>query len=112
MNLPLFTLRKKTIVVTAVVLLFVFGLFALKTNSRREDPEFTIATCTINCDWPGATAEDVENLVTDALEEAVDTMDEVDEITSTSYSGFGPSAEAVAARGSAPSSVASETHRG
>ena len=73
MNLPLFTLRKKTIVVTAVVLLFVFGLFALKTKSRREEPEFTIATCTINCGWPGATAEDVENLVTDALEEAVDT---------------------------------------
>ncbi|MFT7617413.1 MAG: multidrug efflux pump subunit AcrB [Planctomycetota bacterium] len=87
MTLPEFALRKKPIVLAAVSLLMLWGCMATMKNSRREDPEFTIRTCVIATIWPGATAEDVENLITDPLEELIDVLDEVDVIRSESSSG-------------------------
>ncbi|MEO9592010.1 efflux RND transporter permease subunit, partial [Rhodopirellula bahusiensis] len=59
---------------------------AALTMPRREDPEFTLKICVVSARWPGASAEKMEELVTDPLEEAIDGIEEVRLIRSTSSS--------------------------
>lgn len=88
MNLTKFALEKRTIVIAFVVVFLLWGLYVFKNISRREDPTFTIRTALISTSWPGATAEDVENLITDLIEEEIQAVDEIEEIESTSYVGL------------------------
>ncbi len=85
--LPEFAVRHRTMVITIVSLVVVWGLFAFQTMPRREDPEFTIMTCVVTAQWPGASAEKVEQLITDPLEEALDSIEEVDTLRSMSING-------------------------
>ena len=55
---------------------------------RFEDPEFTIRTAQVITQYPGASPEEVANEVTDALETAIQQLQEVDEISSTSSAGL------------------------
>lgn len=63
------------------------GLFAYHTMPRFEDPEFTIRTAQIFTAYPGATPTEVADEVTEKLESAIQQMQEVDEIRSTSSAG-------------------------
>ena len=70
MNLPQFALKNKPVVI-AVVAIFVFnGINVFLTAPRSEDPEYIIREAVIATEWPGATAEQVEKLVTDRIEVA------------------------------------------
>ncbi len=64
------------------------GWHAYRNMARFEDPEFTIRTAVVVTRYPGATAEEVANEVTEALETAIQEMEEVDEVTSTSSIGL------------------------
>lgn len=87
-QIPVFAMKNKTIVMTIVGLLLVFGTYSFFQMPRREDPKFTIMSCLVTTQWPGASAEDVESLVTDPLEEILDGIEEVDIIRSTSTIGL------------------------
>ena len=63
------------------------GIDAYRNMARFEDPEFIIRTAVITTSYPGATAEEVANEVTEALESAVQTLEEVEKVTSTSSLG-------------------------
>lgn len=52
-----------------VVLLMVAGVFAYLNLGQKEDPEFTFRTMVIRTLWPGATAQQMEQQVTDRIEE-------------------------------------------
>jgi len=86
-NLPTFALKHRAVFIAATVLAMIWGVMSFYTMPRREDPEFTIRACQVLTDWPGATAEDVELLVTDPLEQAVSDLDETRRITSKSLNG-------------------------
>ncbi len=88
MNLSRFALHRRAVVLAMVVALLLAGLQSFRTISRREDPEITIRTCKIITLWPGASAEKIEDLVTDPIEETVYTIDEVKEVTSQSRIGM------------------------
>lgn len=64
------------------------GLFAYNNMPRFEDPEFTIRTAQVFTQYPGGTPTEVADEVTEKLETALQQMQEVDEIRSTSSSGF------------------------
>ncbi|MCR9199221.1 MAG: efflux RND transporter permease subunit [Planctomycetaceae bacterium] len=87
-NLPEFAIRNKSVVVSIVIMLVIAGAYAFQTMPRREDPEFTIMTCTVTTQWVGASAVDVEELITDPLEEVLDGIEEVDVLRSTSTNGL------------------------
>ncbi len=87
MNLPRFALRFQALVITIVALLVVWGIYAYCTMPRREDPEYTIRTCTVTVSWPGASAEKVEQLITYPIEEALSSLDEMDYVKSTTTAG-------------------------
>ena len=87
MNITAAAIRYNRVTLVAVLALFVSGLSAYVQLPKAQDPGFTIRTATVTTPFPGASPERVEQLVTDAIEEKIQEMPEVDEITSESISG-------------------------
>ena len=88
MKLTEFCLDNRTTTLTLTVVLIVAGLGAYQDMGRLEDPEFTIKDALVITQYPGATAEEVEEEVTDEIETAVQQMAQLDEVTSVSYRGL------------------------
>lgn len=76
--------------VTAVLLLMVLlgGVSAFFDLPRDEDPGFTIRVAQVVTQFPGASPQRVEQLVTDKLEKAIQEMPELDYVTSESATGI------------------------
>lgn len=75
-----------TLVLTVVIL--GAGVMAFQGMSRLEDPEFTIKDALVVTPYPGATAFEVEEEVTDEIEIAVQKLGQLDEIESRSVPGL------------------------
>lgn len=75
---------------TWIIVLFCLlgGLWGLNSVGRLEDPAFTIKQAVIVTPYPGATAEEVEQEVTEVLESAVQQMGQLDTVTSKSTPGL------------------------
>ncbi len=78
--------NRVTIVVLLVVL--IAGLLSYFNLPRSEDPGFIIRTAQVVTNFPGASPDRVEMLVTDKLEKVIQEMPEIDFISSTSKSGI------------------------
>lgn len=87
MNLAAIAMKHRPVVYTLVALLTVWGMFTFVTMPRREDPQFTIRTCVVSTRWPGVPAIKVEELITDKIEEELDTIEEIDYLTSETTTG-------------------------
>jgi multidrug efflux pump subunit AcrB len=87
MNIAAYTLRKRTIAWLACLLLLIGGYLAYQQLGRFEDPEFVIRQAVIVTPYPGALPAQVAEEVTDAIEGAVQQLQEVKEITSVSSLG-------------------------
>lgn len=79
--------RYSRLTILAVILLTAAGLGALLTMGRQEDPTLIERYGTVITAFPGASAERVEALVTEPIENAVHELAEMHETTSTSRSG-------------------------
>ena len=78
--------RVVTLVLTAVLLLA--GASSYENMSRLEDPEFTIKDALVMTPYPGASAQEVEQQVSDYLEIAVQQLGQLDEVLSKSDRGL------------------------
>jgi multidrug efflux pump subunit AcrB len=87
-NLSAWAIKYRPIVLTLVTMLMAWGVISFFTMPRREDPEYTVRTCAVTTSWPGATAQKVEELITKPLEEAIDRIDDVDVVFSTTRTGL------------------------
>jgi multidrug efflux pump subunit AcrB len=63
-----------------LLLLVVLGLSALPTLERETFPEFAPQEVQVTVPYPGATPEDVEQAICKRIEDAIDAVNEVDEI--------------------------------
>ncbi len=88
MNLAEFSLNNRIFILTLTFAGIGGGLLAFNSMSRLEDPEFTIKDALIITPYPGASAEEVEQEVTDALELAVQQLGQLDKIESRSDRGL------------------------
>ncbi len=79
--------NKTTIYVMIVVLLFL-GIGAFFSMPRENFPEVNETKIYVSSMYPGNTAEDIEKLITDPLEDKLKTVSNVVEITSTSQEDF------------------------
>jgi multidrug efflux pump subunit AcrB len=70
-----------------VIICFLGGLVALGEIGRLEDPSFTIKQAMVVTSYPGASAEQVEQEVTEPLETAMQQMSQVHKVTSISKPG-------------------------
>ncbi|MGB2078465.1 MAG: efflux RND transporter permease subunit [Vibrio sp.] len=87
MNLSTFALRQKTFVIFFTVLMMIAGIYSYFDLGKLEDPSFTVKTAVIVTMYPGATASEVENLVTDKVEEEIQTMGSLWKLRSLSRPG-------------------------
>ena len=88
MNIAEFSINKRLITFVFTVVLLVGGTQAYKGLSRLEDPEFTIKDALIITPYPGATAREVEEEVTDLIERAAQTMGQLKWVRSKSDPGL------------------------
>ncbi len=70
-----------------IAMIGVAGLYSFLKLGRAEDPSFTIKTMTVTVVWPGATAEQVQQLVTDRLEKRLQDLPHFDHATTVSRPG-------------------------
>ncbi len=83
-----FTLRNNRTVLVMYAMAMLVGVATFLTIGRLEYPEFTIRSAQVLTYYPGRTTIQVEEEVTEPLEQAIRQMAEVDEIRSTSKPGL------------------------
>ena len=81
-------LRNGRFLVLSIALLLVAGLAALSTLPRTEDPRVMNRLAVVLTAYPGATAERVEALVTEPIENEMRQMPEIQDIWSNSRPGL------------------------
>jgi multidrug efflux pump subunit AcrB len=67
-NLSALAVRERAITLFLLISISAAGAFAFLQLGRAEDPAFTIKVLTVTAAWPGATAEEMQNLVAEPLE--------------------------------------------
>lgn len=82
MNIPRFALNNRVIVWMLVAGMMVWGLWTYNTISRREDPEVKISYAIVYTIWPGKGAEDIERMVTTKLEDQIEKLGTIKNLTS------------------------------
>ncbi|HEX7374198.1 MAG TPA: efflux RND transporter permease subunit [Steroidobacteraceae bacterium] len=70
-------------------LLIAMGLSALSKIPRSEDPEFHVPIPTVVVVYPGADPVDIERLVVDPIEDAINELDDIKRMDSRSMDGVG-----------------------
>ncbi len=88
MNIAEFSIQKNVITWFVTVLLVVIGAIAFTQLSRLEDPEFTIKEALVTTPYPGASAAEVEEEVSNVIEKAVQELGQVDWVESCSSRGY------------------------
>ena len=82
-----FFLSRRAFTILAMVSLLVAGAYSLVAMPKESTPEIIIPIGVVSTVLPGATAADVESLVTDKLEPAVRNVANIDKVTSSSRGG-------------------------
>lgn len=88
MNIARFSMKRSTTSWMLLLILLLGGFVALQNIGRLEDPEFTLKQAMVITQYPGATAQQVEEEVTYRLENAIQELSYVDHITSVSQPGL------------------------
>jgi multidrug efflux pump subunit AcrB len=84
-----FAVRRWQFTLVAFALLAALGLNAFFSTPRSEDPHFPLPIVIVQAVLPGAEPSEVEQLVVDPIEQALDGLDSVSQIRSTSQDGVG-----------------------
>ena len=88
MNIANYFMRNRTSSWLLLVLLLIGGSVALQGLGRLEDPEFTLKQAMIVTSYPGASALQVEEEVSQRLESAIQELEYVRHVTSISKPGL------------------------
>ncbi|HNV88352.1 MAG TPA: efflux RND transporter permease subunit [Methylotenera sp.] len=88
-NLSEWALKHQTLVLYFMLMLTISGFLAYTKLGQSEDPPFTFKVMLVRTSWPGASAVEVEQQVTDKLEKKIQEVPNID--FSSSYSRPGES---------------------
>src|SRR6185437_14732652 len=83
-----FFIHKHNFTVFLVIVLLLSGLYAITAIPKESTPDITIPLGIVITALPGASAADVERLVTDKIESGVLGVEHVSKVTSTSAEGI------------------------
>jgi len=88
MNITKISLENNRVTILMIVVIFFLGLVGYTQLSRDAMPSFTIRTCQVITQFPGASPERVEKLVTDRIEKVIQEIPELKTVTSESRTGL------------------------
>jgi len=83
-----FALKNPVSVIVLAVLLFIVGLVSFKSMRREAFPEIKIPYIFVTTVYPGANPPEIENLITQKIEDKLDGVDGVKQMTSSSNESF------------------------
>jgi multidrug efflux pump subunit AcrB len=106
-NLSSWTLRHQALVIFILALVTLFGVLSYGKLAQSEDPPFTFKVMVIRTVWPGATARQVQEEVTDRIARKLQETPDVDYLRS--YSRPGESTLFFTIKDGAPPSQVPET---
>ena len=86
-NLSGWALKNQALVFYLLCSLLLAGIFSYTQLAQKEDPDFTFKVMTITLHWPGATAREIEQQVTDQLERKLQQTPWLDNVSSYSRAG-------------------------
>ncbi|MCD4760414.1 efflux RND transporter permease subunit [bacterium] len=72
------------VVILLIISIFILGIFAVSSIDRESDPEVKIPIAFVSTFYAGASPFDIENLITDEIENKLEELDNVKLITSSS----------------------------
>ncbi|MBY7248023.1 efflux RND transporter permease subunit [Enterobacter roggenkampii] len=70
-NLSALAVRERSVTLFLIVLVTIAGIYAFFGLGRAEDPPFTVKQMTAIAVWPGATAQEIQDQVTEPLEKCL-----------------------------------------
>jgi multidrug efflux pump subunit AcrB len=70
-NVARFFTEHRQVALILLLATFVWGWFGYHNMPKRKDPNIPVRVAAAQCPWPGATAEQIEQLVTRPIEQAV-----------------------------------------
>ena len=77
-NLSEWALGHPQMIAFLLLMLSLAGVFAYGRLGQKEDPEFTVKTMVVQASWPGSSAQQMAEQVTDKLEKKLQEVAEVD----------------------------------
>lgn len=86
-NLSELALKNKAIVWYFIVIVAIAGVFSYMKLGRMEDPAYTVRQMVVTVAWPGATAQQMQDQVTDKIEKKLQDTPNLDYIKSYSSPG-------------------------
>jgi len=86
-NLSAWALNNRPLVLFCMVLLAIIGSMSYSSLGQSEDPPFTFKAMVIHTVWPGATAEEVAQQVTERIEKKLMETGEYEKVISFSRPG-------------------------
>jgi len=87
-NLSALSVREGSITLFLIIALAAIGIFSYLSLGRAEDPPFTVKTLTVVAVWPGATAQEMQDLVADPLEKRMQELQWYDRVESYTRPGL------------------------
>ena len=86
-NLSNWAIKNAALVRYALVALLLAGIFSYTQLAQKEDPDFTFKVMAIQLNWPGATAREVAQQITQPLETRLQETPWLDNVSSYSKAG-------------------------
>ena len=88
MNLPVYSLENKKIIYFFLAIMPIGGIYSFFKLPKKEDSPFVIKQAVLVTQYPGATPQEVEKLITEPIEREIQSMSDVFQIKSESYFGM------------------------
>jgi multidrug efflux pump subunit AcrB len=88
LNLSALAVREKGITLFLLIAIAAAGIFAFLKLGRAEDPSFTIKVFTVSAVWPGATAQEMQDLVAEPLEKRMQELRDYDRVETFTRPGL------------------------
>ena len=88
MKLTELAFKNKALLYFLLIAIVVSGIWAFAKMSKLEDPEIKVKQAMVITKYPGASAHEVELEVTDVLEKEIQSMGDVEQVTSRSLANY------------------------
>ena len=87
-NISALAVRERGITLYLLIALTFAGIYAFAHLGRAEDPAFTIKVMTVTAVWPGATAQEMQDLIAEPLEKRLQELRWYDHVETSTRPGF------------------------
>src|SRR5436305_1638068 len=88
LNLSALAVRERSITLFLIIAIMLAGTYAFFQLGRAEDPPFTVKTLTVSAVWPGATAQEMQDLVAEPLEKRMQELSWYDRVETFTRPGL------------------------